>query len=149
MTTKQYLQSIEDLDRRIQSKLMDKTQLENMAMSITVPPDNEKVQSSGSQDRMANTVAKLIDLEREIDALVDSFIDRRKKIIAQIDSLDDSLYVQVLSLRYVCKLNLSDVAVKITGSSSSRRNIDRIHGRALQEFERLYGSEYKNSEKGV
>lgn len=142
MTTKSYLQSIEELDKRIESKLVDKYQLETMAMSITVSNDTERVQSSSEKDRMANTVAKIIDLEKEIDVLVDSFIDKRKHIISQIDAMDNPTFIQVLSLRYIGKKTLDDIAVSL--GNKTRRHADRIHGRALQEFERLYGNEYEN-----
>lgn len=140
MTTKAYLGSIAVLDRRIESKLVDKYQLETMAMSITVSNDTERVQSSSEKDRMANTIAKIVDLEEEIDDLVDEFIDRRKHIIKQIDEMENSTYVQVLSLRYIGKKTLDDIAVSL--GNKTRRHADRIHGRALQEFERLYGDEY-------
>ena len=140
ITTKAYLQSIEELDKRIESKLVDKYQLETMATSITVSNDTERVQSSSEKDRMANTVAKIIDLEKEIDILVDSFIDRRRHIISQIDAMENPTYIQVLSLRYIGKRTLDDIAISL--GNKSRRHADRVHGRALQEFERLYGEEY-------
>ena len=84
MDTKQYLGQIERLDRMIQNKLSEIAQLKHMATSITAAPKEVNVQVSSGKDRLGNTVAKLIDLEKETDRLVDEYIDKRKRIIEQI-----------------------------------------------------------------
>lgn len=140
-STKAYLSQIEKLDRMIQNKLSEIYQLKTMACSVTVSNEGERVQTSGDKDRLGATVAKIVDLERETDRLVDSFIDIRGKIIEQIDSIADidvNMY-HVLSCRYVGKKNLSDIAEEM---KYCRMQINRIHGNALIEFERLYGSQY-------
>lgn len=139
MTTKSYLSQIERLDRMIQNKLSEIYQLKTMACSVTVSNEGERVQNSGDKDRMGSTVAKIVDLERETDELVNSFVKKRKRIIEQIDSIEDLDFYHVLSMRYVARDTFETIAVK---TNWSIRKIFSLHGKALLEFEKLYGSEY-------
>lgn len=139
MTTKSYLGQIERLDRMIQNKLSEIYQLKTMACSVTVSNDGERVQNSGDKDRMGTTVAKIVDLERETDKLVDSFVEKRKRIVEQIDSIDNIDYYHVLSMRYVSRNTFESIAEK---TNWSIRKVFTLHGNALLEFENKYGNEY-------
>ena len=139
MDTKQYLQQIERLDKMIQNKLSEIYQLKTMACSVTVSNEKERVQTSSDKDRLGSTVAKIVDLEKETDMLVDRFIDKRSHIISQIDGLDNIDYYHVLSMRYVARNTFEEIAKK---TNWSIRKVFSIHGEALKEFERLYGREY-------
>ena len=139
MDTKQYLSQIERLDKMIQNKLSEIYQLKTMACSVTVSNEKERIQTSSDKDRLGSTVAKIVDLEKETDRLVDSFIDKRNHIIGQIDGLDNVDYYNVLSMRYVGRDTYEEIANK---TSWSIRKVFSIHGEALKEFERLYGREY-------
>lgn len=139
MDTKRYLGQIERLDRMIQNKLSEINQLKNIATSITMTPKEINVKSSNDKDRMGNAIAKLIDLENETDKLVNDYIEKREHIIKQIDSIKDTNMYHVLTERYVSRKDLSVIAVEM---GYSFKQICRIHGNALVEFERLYGAEY-------
>ena len=139
MVTKQYLSQIERLDKMIQNKLSEIYQLKTMACSVTVSNEKERIQTSSDKDRLGSTVAKIVDLEKETDRLVDSFIDKRNHIISQIDGLDNVDYYNVLSMRYVGRDTYEEISNK---TNWSIRKVFSIHGEALKEFERLYGREY-------
>ena len=139
MDTKQYVSQIERLDKMIQNKLSEIYQLKTMACSVTVSNEKERVQTSSDKDRLGSTVAKIVDLEKETDRLVDSFIDKRNHIIGQIDGLDNVDYYNVLSMRYVGRDTYEEIANK---TNWSIRKVFSMHGEALKEFERLYGREY-------
>lgn len=141
MDTKQYLNQIERLDKQIQNKLSEIYQLKAMACSVTVSNENDRVQTSSDKDRLGSTVAKIVDLEKETDQLVDEFVEKRSHIISQIDSMENVDYYHILSLRYVSRNTFDSIAEK-TGWSI--RQTFRIHGQALLEFEKEYGAEYKN-----
>lgn len=142
MKTQDYLKQIERLDRMIQNKLSEINQLKHIATSITITPKEVNVQVSSDKDRMGNAVAKLLDLEKETDKLVDDYIDKRKRIIEQIDNIEDTNMYHVLSERYIMRKDLSVIAVEM---GYSFKQVCRIHGNALVEFERLYGKEYLKS----
>lgn len=139
MDTKQYLSQIERLDKMIQNKLSEIYQLKTMACSVTVSNENERVQTSSDKDRLGSAVAKIVDLEKETDSVVDSYIEKRNHIINQIDGLDNIDYYHVLSMRYVGRTTFEEIA---KNTNWSIRKVFSIHGEALKEFERLYGKEY-------
>lgn len=139
MTTKEYLNQIERLDKMITNKLSEIYQLKIMACSITVSGDSERVQTSGNQDKLGSTIAKIVDLERETDELVDSLVDKRKEILRQIDNMKNIDHYDVLHKHYVERRTFQDIA---DSENWSIRQVFNIHGRALQEFEKMYGDTY-------
>lgn len=139
MKTQEYLKQIERLDRMIQNKLSEISQLKHMAMSITIAPKEVNVQTSSDKDKMGSAISKLVDLEKETDELVDEYIDKRKRIIEQIEGIRDTNMYHVLSERYIARKDLSTIAVEM---GYSFKQVCRIHGKALIEFENKYGAEY-------
>ena len=141
MTAKQYLTKVDMLDRMIKNKLSEIYQLKTMACSITVSNDGDRVQKSSDKDRLGSSVVKIVDLERETDDLVDEFVDRRQKIIKQIDEIAavNLDYYDILSMRYVGKRTFEDIA-KNTGWSI--RKVFSMHGKALKEFEIMFEKEF-------
>lgn len=141
MRTKEYLEQIHRLELELENESDELVKLKAMATSITAPTDNERVQSSGSKDRMGSIVAKYVDMEQEIDAKLEYIIGKRKHIIKQIASLDNSEEYHVLNCRYVRNMTFDSIANRINYST---RQVTRIHGRALKEFEKRFGEEYLN-----
>ena len=139
MTTKIYLGQIERLDRMIQNKLSEIYQLKAMACGVSVSNDGERVQTSGSKDSLGNVVAKILDLEKGTDLLVYQFSDQRTQIIEQLDSLENPDYYPVLSMRYVSRNSFEEISKQ---TNWSIRKVFSLHGKALLEFEKLYGNEY-------
>lgn len=140
ITAKQYLQQISRLDKMINNKLSEIYQLRTMATSITVATDSERVQTSGSKDHMGDSVAKMVDLENEAKELILQYTELRQKIISQIDNMPKEKHYSVLHLKYVDGKTFEEIAV---GMGYTWRNIMYFHKDALEEFERLYGSDIK------
>lgn len=141
MTTKEYLSQIKYLNAKIKNKSLELYQLETMAYSVSGLNSNEKVQTSFKQDRMGDAVVKIINYKNEIKALRDSLMDKRKHIISQIDSIQDLNMYEVLTSHYVNRKSFDDIAAEM---NYSRMQINRIHEKALQEFEKIFGNEYLN-----
>ena len=139
MDTKQYLSQIERYDKMIQNKLSEIYQLKTMICGITVSNDGERVQASSNKDRLGTTVAKIVDLEKETDMMIKDFVEKRKRIISQIDNIDNVDYYNVLSLRYVSRCTFDEISSK---TNWSLRKVFSMHGNALKVFEKFFGSEY-------
>ena len=139
MDTKQYLSQIKRLDRQIQNKLSELYNLKMMASSISVSNECERVQTSGNKDQLGAVVAKIVDMEKEVDKMVDLFVDTRSKIISQIDSMDDLDSYDILSMRYVAGKTFHEISEK---TNWSIRKVFSLHGKALLEFEKKFGNEY-------
>lgn len=101
METKEYLQQIGRYDRLINNKLVELAQYRSMACSVSAVKNDERVQSSPSYDTMDKIVSKIEQMENEIDMLVDRYIDSKRIIISQIDSMSDEMTYQILFSRYV------------------------------------------------
>jgi len=150
MTTKEYLQQISRLDKIIRIKLVDLHQLETMATSVKISYSEEKVQTSLKVDRLANAVEKIVDTKNETADKVEEYIRLRKKIMCQLDDMiksggiEYSNYYYILSSRYVEGKSFNKIARDM---DYSRMQINRLHGKALIEFEKRYGQEYLKIEK--
>lgn len=139
MTTKNYLLQIERLDKMIQNKLSEINQLQHIALSVSIAPKEVNVKSSGDQDKMGTAVSKLADLEIETQHLVDTYIEKRKLIISQIDSIEDVNMYHILSEKYVARKQWKEIEVEI---GKSHRYVMDLHKKSLREFERMYGKNY-------
>lgn len=137
MTAKEYLQQVRRMDRLINNKIAELEQLRTLATSITAATDREAVQTSGASDKVGNVVASIVDLQAEINALVDAYVDKRKEIIAQIDGIEKQqpLYYAVLHGRYIQFKKLQDIA---DNEGYAPQYIREQHGKALAFFERTY-----------
>lgn len=141
MTTKQYLGQIDRLDKIIKNKLTEIYQLKTMACNIVVSNESERVQTSGNQERMASTVAKIVDREREIDELTDLLIDKKELIISQIEGIEDNNQYQILFSYFVKGSGFTDISKELC---YTRMHVSRLFDDALAEFEKKYGYLYLN-----
>ena len=139
MTAKQYLSQISRLNKMIANKLSEIYQIKSMALNISVLNEEDKVQTSGSKDRIGDMVAKMVDLENEAQSYVDAYTDLRRKTIMQIDSMPKETHYKVLFSKYIEDKTFDVIAEEM---GYSWRQVIRIHGAALTEFEKLYGEDF-------
>ena len=131
---KDYLMKIRLYDARIENGLQELSALEDMVMRITPVLKQDVVSSSGSQDKLGDTVAKIADLRDQINRDVDAFVDLKKEAAAKLARLENSEHFKVLYMRYFSYYTFEKIATEMY---CSIRNIWRIHGRALQAFEKV------------
>lgn len=134
------MQQIGRYDRLINNKLVELAQYRSMACSVSAVKNDERVQSSPSYDTMDKIVSKIEQMENEIDMLVDRYIDNKRIIISQIDSMPDEMTYQILFSRYVEQKTFEKMAIEM---NYCYKQIIRRHGKALQEFEQKWGNTYK------
>lgn len=139
MDTKQYLGQISRLDRMIKNKMTELSQYKDLAYGLSAITNEERIQSSPDFDKMTGKVAKIIEMERKIDSLIDDYVDKKNVIVSQIDSMENETYYEILFARYIEKKTFEKIADEM---SYSWRQIIRLHGKALQEFKKKYGGIY-------
>lgn len=139
MTTKDYLNQISRLNRMINNKLVELTQLKELACSISAVSNEERVMTTTNFDKIGTKQAKIDEIERNIDAMVDDYIIKRDKIISQIDSMEDENVYNVLFSKYIEKKTFEVIATEM---NYSWRQTIRLHGIALKRFEEKYGATY-------
>ena len=131
MNAKLYLKQLKKLDLMINNKIIEKQQWKAIATGTTPKYGGERVQTSSSQQKMADAVCKYIEIEAEIDRCIDKLVDTRKEIISVIEQLDMTEY-DVLHKIYVQYMSFYDVADIYDRTYS---NITTIHGRALKKVQ--------------
>lgn len=141
MDTKQYLSQISRLNRQIQNKLSEISQLRDLSMGIRAISNEERVQTTPNFDKIGTSIAKIDEMERNLDKMIDEYVEKKNVIISQIDSMEDEVIYNILFARYIEKKTFEKIATEMTYSF---RQITRLHGKALIEFEKKYGNQYKN-----
>ena len=139
MKTKDYLSQVSRLNKMINNKLSEISQLRELSVSISAIGNDEKVQTSPNFDKIGTAIAKIDELENNLDKMIDEYLVKRERIIAQIDTMEEESVYQILFSRYIEKKTFEKIATEM---EYSLRQIVRLHGKALQQFEKKYGEEY-------
>lgn len=139
MKTKDYLSQVSRLNKMINNKLSEISQLRELSVSISAIGNDEKVQTSPNFDKIGTAIAKIDELENNLDKMLDEYLVKRERIIAQIDTMEEESVYQILFSRYIEKKTFEKIATEM---EYSWRQIVRLHGKALQQFEKKYGEEY-------
>lgn len=138
MTTQDYLSQIHRLNRRISNKLFEVFELKNLVGTVSAAVKEVNVQSGHASDRTGDIIVKIVDMEREIGAMTDEFVDKKNCIIKQLEELDFNSY-EVLYQRYVKQKQWDEIA---TDLKYTQRHVRRLHSSALEAFEESFGKEY-------
>jgi DNA-directed RNA polymerase specialized sigma subunit len=139
MTTKDYLNQVGRLNRMINNKLVEIAQLKELACSISAIQTGERVQATPNYDKIGTAYAKIDEMERKLDKLIDTYVDKKNHIIGQIDGIEDEMLYNILFARYIERKTFEKIATEL---EYSWRQIIRLHGKALKQFENQYGREY-------
>nr|DAT46932.1 MAG TPA: Protein of unknown function (DUF1492) [Caudoviricetes sp.] len=139
MTTKDYLNQVGRLNRMINNKLIEIAQLKELACSISAIQTGERVQTTPNYDKIGTAYAKIDEMERKLDKLIDTYVDKKNHIIGQIDGIEDEMLYNILFARYIERKTFEKIATEL---EYSWRQIIRLHGKALKQFENQYGREY-------
>ena len=131
---KAYLKQVELCDTRINNKLDELSVLKSIALKVTPSLSHAPAHGSGNQDKVGDVVAKIIDLEADINRTVDELVDKKREISAVIDKLQDSAQLSVLYKRYFQFETWEQIACEM---HMSHRNVCYIHGRALQKVAQI------------
>ena len=139
MTTKDYLNQVGRFNRMINNKLIEIAQLKELACSISAIQTGERVQTTPNYDKIGTAYAKIDEMERKLDKLIDTYVDKKNHIIGQIDGIEDEMLYNILFARYMERKTFEKIATEL---EYSWRQIIRLHGKALKQFENQYGREY-------
>lgn len=140
----EYLEQVDKLNAMIQNKMVEVEQWRDVAYGVTSGGESvliehkgkkelhnmEKVQSSGSQSKMADAVGRIIDLQAEINGLIDKLIDLKQEIIQTIELLNATEY-DVLHKRYIQGMTFDEIGA---AKHKSKSWATTVHGRALQNL---------------
>lgn len=133
-SAQEFLKQVRLYDIHINNKLEEKARLEALAQKITSAWGGEHVSGSGKLDKLGDAIAKIIDMEREIDRAVDAFEDKKQEVKSVLEKIQNADQLEVLYKVYIQYESLEKVACEM---NMTYRNACYIHGRALQTVESL------------
>ena len=133
-TPKEYLRQLKTASIKIEQKEDELERLKAAAESISANNESERVQTT-PRDRISEDVARIADLKEEINRDIGELLILRNKIINEIQSLDNPVYIDILYKRYVEYKTLEEIAVEMSYTYVHTR---RLHGLALQAFRIQY-----------
>lgn len=134
MGAKEFLQQVEKLDILIENKLIEQKQWRDIALGITAGTEGERVQSSGSQSKMADAINKCVDMEAEIDNLIDQLIRQKKEVIKIIEQVQNPTWYKVLHMKYIQYLDLNDIADRCNKSYDWAKS---AHSKAVKIVQKI------------
>lgn len=127
------MNQIQKLDALINNKLIEIEQWKSRAISSTAQSDGERVQATGSKQKMADAVCRYMQIESEVNDQIDRLVALRQEIIGTIEQLPITEY-DLLHKRYIQGTELVDIAIEMDKSYSW---VTTVHGRALQHVQRI------------
>lgn len=129
---KAFLRKVRDLDRAVEVAMRQIDSCEASATRITPYYSHTASRPNGNSNE--NKIINLIETRENCNKAVDRFADYKSECLRLIDLIPSATYRQVLALRYIDYFKWEKIE-KIMHYSES--HIFRLHGQALEEFEKV------------
>ena len=131
MSTKDYLSQAYRIDQRINSKLAQVMSLRDLLSKATGTLSGAPKAATPNPHSMEDTIAKMVDLENEINEDIDALVDLKSEIMRRIKRVENTEYQTILELRYLCFKRWEEIAVEM---GYSLRRLYELHDCALEEI---------------
>ena len=131
MTAREYLSQAFHIDQRINSKLSQVMRLRETATNCTATLSDMPRPDSPNKQRMADTICKIVDLEREINEDIDRLVDLKAEARKAINAVTDPDQQLILELRYLCYKPWLEIAEAM---GYSEAGVYKLHGKALRKI---------------
>lgn len=131
---KEYLQQVRNSDIAIKDKMQELADLEVLVTNVNSINEGDRVQSSSSQDKMADTVCKIADLKMEIQEEINNLLRLKREVRDTIEKVSEPDLVSILYKRYILFKKWEEISVEL---NVSYRHTTRLHGKALIEIEKI------------
>lgn len=128
-----YLKRIKKMDMKIKVTMEELAQLEALATKTSVAMGDERIQSSGSQQKMADCVVKIADAKNEINKEVEE-LTRCKNEAMQILSNCDAECIAILHKRYFQFKTWEQIAAEM--GFTYKWVSGGLHQKALAQFQK-------------
>ena len=148
----EYLRQLIEIDGDIQNMLAEAQRWRMIAQGSTagnqmvkingIEHAMDRVQTSGSQQRMADAVCEYIDIESDIKEELLKLQNKRREII-EVIKLVPYQKRNVLHKRYVQNKSFDEISLLC---DKSRSWVTTIHGRALQDVQTILNERERNEQ---
>ena len=141
-TAKEKLRRLNLLQSKIEMRKEELEYLESARYSLGgCDYGTERVQTSGPVNRVEELSVRYLDLQEKINELVLEYVEEKEHIISLIEKIPDSRFIQILDMHYVRGMTFDDMVWGENSWTYSSRQTYRLHGLALQAFEKLLEEE--------
>ena len=145
MTAKEYLLELKLMKIKIK-QLQEKRQMYlDRAVSITSVINPVKVQSGLRVDKVSDNVIKAVDIDRQLETDIFTYLSRKNDVINKIQNLNCVVYMQILFKKYVEFKTLEVIAKEMDMSFSY---VKHVHGKALAAFTEMYSNVLTDGKEG-
>ena len=134
MKAKAYLMKIKSMDTMINTDIEELAALEALATKTTSVIGDERVQSSGSQQKMADAVTKIVELKDRINDEIDRFVDFKEEAKNLIFSVCDGDCIDLLYKRYFQDKKWEEIALEM--NFTYQWVSGGLHQRALSQVQK-------------
>nr|DAH84028.1 MAG TPA: Protein of unknown function (DUF1492) [Caudoviricetes sp.] len=135
MNAKEFFQRNYYLEQRVNSRLRRLSDLRQLAGRVMSSLGREPVSGSADVHKLDGTIAKIVDMECEINEDIDHLVDAKREtmsVIRQVEHPDQQL---VLELRYLDFKSWPAIAEEM---GLSPRWVQTLHERALAAVENIF-----------
>ena len=139
MTAKEYLSQAYRLDQRINSKLEQVESLNALATKVSSTLTGMPKNPNRAASTMADAMAKIIDLQADINRDIDALVDLKRDIVVLVKRVDCAEYQTILEKRYLCFMTWEQIAVDL---NYSIHHLYKLHNAALDICDRLMATRY-------
>lgn len=131
MTAKEYLSQAYRLDLRINSKIEQIANLNDLATKATFVATGMPHSPNKGKSNMADTIARIIDLQEEINNDIDKLVELKAEIISVIKKVDNPEYQTLLEKRFLCYMTWESIAVDM---GFSIQHLYRLRDKAYERI---------------
>ena len=131
---KEYLLQVSRAEHRIKRLQEEIQTLQELVTSTSAISQGERVISSTSQDKMADTICTIEEKIEEWNIEVRKLVEIRAEIMTTISKLSNEEYRGILYKRYCQSKKWEEIALEM---GISYRHTTRLHGLGLQEIEKI------------
>lgn len=129
MTAKEYLSQAYLLDAQINSKMEMLDSLNGLAVKSTQTVSGMPHSPNRGGSSLGDTIAKIMDLQEEINRDIDRLVDLKREITAVIREVSDAECRVVLEQRYIVGKPWPEIAEDL---GYKLRHLYKVHGHALE-----------------
>ncbi len=128
-TAREYFSKAYRIDHRIRSKFEQLESLNALATRATSTLSSMPRNPNRSTSKMADVIARIIDLQEEINQDIIHLVDTKREIMTIIKSIENSEYQTLLEKRYLCFLTWEKIAVDMCYTI---HHLYKMHNAALE-----------------
>lgn len=141
---KDYFAQIRKTDRLIKRLTDTVFTLRSSLTSQSYELNPDKVQTSGPKNTLEETVAKIVDLEADINRRINELVDMKQEAFTMINRIPDLDQQNILIGRYIQLKKWEDIALEL---NFSIQWVYELHGKGLLAFSQANSEFFRNREK--